>query len=380
MKHLIYKFLSNTITHVELEELRKWLKNKDNKKTFNAHVRDLYAINMLYNNAIDVDKALKNVLMNISKPTKVTPLYKRSIFKYAAAILIFVSAGYFFLIKDNPLIKGPTIVNNNIEIGTDKAILTLDDGSMVALEKGKTYVADNIISNGEEITYNSTTTSKPEVAYNYLTVPRGGQYHIKLSDGTAVWLNSESKLKYPVTFNEGKTRQVELVYGEAYFDVSASTNHKGSKFKVQTGIQEVEVLGTEFNIKAYNDEDAIYTTLVEGKVSVKNTFNVNVLNPNQQSIINIGTGLVQINDIEVKTVIGWVQGQFVFKRKSLKDIMKILSRWYDVDVVFTNKELENVIFTGTLYKKQNIEEILLLIKNTNFINTYRINNKTIVLN
>ena len=173
---------------------------------------------------------------------------------------------------------------------------------------------------------------------------------------------------------------MELVYGEAYFDVSPSTKHNGSKFKVRSRRQEIEVLGTEFNIKAYQDETTTYTTLVEGKIGVKNAINEEVLSPNQQSIINTNTNKIVINSVNVSTEISWIHGKFIFNRKPLKDIMKVLSRWYDMDVVFTQKQTEDQLFTGTLSKEQNIEDILLLIKNTNFINTFEINNKTIILN
>ncbi|MDD7888010.1 FecR family protein [Flavivirga sp. 57AJ16] len=330
-------------------------------------------------------KMLINILEALQEDdVKVIPLYKRNIFKYgvAASLILFIAFNFVFN-KNNKLITNsesqPTIVNNNIKIGTDKATLTLEDGTNVILEKGQNYTANNIESNGEDIIYKSTNAPKSKIAYNYLTIPRGGQYHIVLADGTEVWLNSESKLKYPASFVDGKTRRVELVYGEAYFDVSPSTNHNGSKFKVLSGIQEVEVLGTEFNIKAYKDENLIYTTLVEGKVSVDNTNGTELLKPNEQSVLNKENKDILITEVDVQSEVAWKKGLFSFKNKSLKDIMKVLSRWYDVDVVFVDKTLEDVQFKGVLSKNQNIEEILILIKNTNFINAYEINNNTITI-
>ncbi|QVY65003.1 FecR family protein [Polaribacter sp. Q13] len=298
--------------------------------------------------------------------------------KYAATVLIFISAGYFFLIKDNSAFTDkPIIVNNNIKIGTDKATLTLGDGTDVVLEKGKRYKSKNTESNGEEIFY-KTAPNESEIAYHYLTIPRGGQYHVKLSDGTDVWLNSESKLKYPTNFTRGKTRKVELVYGEAYFDVSPSTNHNGSKFKVLTNIQEIEVLGTQFNVKAYRDEDAIYTTLIEGKVAVVTPEKTQTLLPNQQFNIDKTNNKTSISNINVKSEIAWVKGEFIVKH-NLKDIMQVLSRWYDMDVTFANKELEKVRFVGKIRKNQNIVDILNTIKNFDIINNYQINNKKVIL-
>ena len=329
---------------------------------------------------------LINILEAIQEEdVKIIPLYKRNIFKYgvAASLILFVSFNFIFN-KNNKLINDssstPKTIHNNIAIGTDKAILTLEDGTIIPLEKGKKYVANSVSSNGEEIIYNTTATTNPEIAYNYLTIPRGGQYHVKLSDGTNVWLNSESKLKYPVNFTLGRTREVELVYGEAYFEVSPSTEHSGAKFKIHSGAQEVEVLGTEFNIKAYQDENFIYTTLVEGKVSVDNVnMQTQILKPSEQAVFNSANFDIIISEVDVNSEIAWRKGLFSFKDKSLKDIMKVLSRWYDVEVVFVNKDLEGVHFKGVLSKNQNIEEILKLIKNTNFINTYDIDNKTIII-
>ena len=168
------------------------------------------------------------------------------------------------------MVEATPILNKEdiITTGSDKAVLTLEDGSNIELEKGKAFKTNVVNSNGEKLVYNKTNQTK--ITYNYLTIPRGGQYFVKLSDGTEVWLNSESQLKFPVAFIKGQTREVTLVYGEAYFAVSPSTNHNGATFKVMNQGQEVEVLGTEFNIKAYKDEINIYTTLVEGKVTVSN--------------------------------------------------------------------------------------------------------------
>jgi hypothetical protein len=301
----------------------------------------------------------------------------------AAAILILALASTYFLrdtIFNNPIDnKTPVIVNNKIEKGTDKATLTLEDGSIVILEKGSTYQAKNANSNGEQIIYDTPNNTASEIAYNYLTIPRGGEFFVQLSDGTRVWLNSETQLKYPVAFIEGETRQVELLYGEAYFDVSPSTAHNGATFKVFNKAQEIEVLGTEFNIKAYKDETNIYTTLVEGKVVVSTSQLKQVLKPDQQSNLNLTNNNISIATVNTYSETSWKDGIFSFKGKPLKEIMKVLSRWYDIDVVFVNKSQENIPFKGVLGKDQNIEEILSAIKSASIINTYEINEKTILI-
>jgi hypothetical protein len=308
--------------------------------------------------------------------------YKYKVFKYAAAAVIVFGLGYFF--RDNFFNKTletmPIIVNTNTIVpGTDKATLTLEDGSVIALEKGASFKTQNANSNGEEIVYESGKRNSKKVVYNYLTIPRGGEFFIKLSDGTQVWLNSESQLKYPVSFVEGEPRQVELVYGEAYFDVSPSIENQGSKFKVVNNAQDVEVLGTEFNIKAYKDEVNIYTTLVEGKVIVSALNKTKTLIPNEQLNLNrSNNSIIVLSGVDVFREISWKEGVFSFRDKSLKDIMKVLSRWYDIKVVFNNKDIEKQTFHGSLDKKLSIEKILSIISTTNNIG-YEINDNTVLL-
>ena len=301
----------------------------------------------------------------------------------AATIALLLSVVSFFTndmkgIKKNAIQMAP-LIENTIQTGTDKAVLTLADGSNIELIKGETFTTKNAHSNGEEIVYNSASAKK-EIAYNYLTTPRGGQYFVKLSDGTQVWLNSESKLKYPVTFHNSETREVELVYGEAYFDVSPSTLHDGAKFKVKNQSQEIEVLGTEFNIKAYKDETSFLTTLVEGKVAV-NTLdydNTAYLVPNQQLKLDLINNITVISEVDFYREISWKNGVFSFKNKTLKDIMKVLSRWYEINVVFDIQQVENVVINGTLKKNLSIVEIMETITNASDID-YEINGKTVFL-
>lgn len=331
--------------------------------------------------AINNDVAWETILGK-SKKEKLKagiPFFRESWFKYAAAASIVLLFSVSYLVMNQATQENRAVILEPvIEKGTDKATLTLEDGSTVILEKGATYQAKNANSNGEQIIYQPTTDNRL-LTTNTLTIPRGGQFFVQLSDGTKVWLNSESQLKYPVTFINGKMRQVELVYGEAYFEVSPSTDHKGSTFKVLTQSQEIEVLGTEFNIKAYKDEPNIYTTLVEGKVSLSTASMKQLLAPNQQSNFNMASNRVTIYTVDVYSEISWKNGLFSFKSMPLEDIMKVLSRWYDVEVVFADPNVEKVKFNGVLSKNQHLEEILTTIQNTNFINAYEIKNKKITI-
>lgn len=304
----------------------------------------------------------------------------RSWYKYAAAasLILLVAVSYLFLNK-NPEVKNPVVVNAPIEIGTNKATLTLEDGTKIALVKGTNYKTSDVSSNGEHIVYDSKGHSNEKIGSNFLTIPRGGQFFIQLADGTKVWLNSESQLKYPVAFVDGQVRKVELVYGEAYFEVSPSTAHKGSKFEVYTKKQTVEVIGTQFNIKAYNDEDHIYTTLAEGKVAVTTPDQKQFLIPKEQSDFNPKANSLTTAKVDVYSAIAWKEGFFSFRTMPLKDIMKVLSRWYNVDVTFANKKLENVKFNGVLRKDQDIKEILTTIQTTKSINAYEVKNGKIII-
>ena len=378
IQRLIIKYLSRQATLLERNKLEVWLENYDNYKIFKEYVKINYLID-LNMGMFDADDSKKELLELIDKEKKQYRFRKYSkVIKYAAVFVGIIITTYFF--KDNIFNRlvetNPIIVSKNAnESGTDKAVLTLADGSNIELIKGETYTTKNAHSNGKEIVYNSAS-AKSEITYNYLTTPRGGQYFVKLSDGTQVWLNSESRLKYPITFQDGETRELELVYGEAYFDVSPSTKHNGAKFIVNNYAQEVEVLGTEFNIKAYKDDSSLLTTLVEGKVAVNVLNNTKFLAPNQQLKLDVINNSAVISEIDVYCEISWKNGVFSFKNKALKDIMKVLSRWYEIEVSFKDMSMENVVFNGTLKKNLSIVEIMETIANASGID-YEIDGKTI---
>lgn len=331
-----------------------------------------------------LSKIENKITSSDKKEAKIKYLQFSRIMKYAAmavvllGVVFFYQQGYF---TGNRIKSTPVIVDHNIEIGTDKATLTLGDGTEIVLEENPNYSDENITSNGKEIIYNAVAqkNTKEVISHNYLTIPRGGQYHLTLSDGTEVWLNSESRLKYPSSFIEGETRRVELLYGEAYFAVSPSIKHNNADFKVYNNAQEIQVLGTEFNIKAYRDEPHIYTTLIEGKVAVSFDGKNEVLMPNQQSKLNIETNSISVASVDVYNAIAWKEGIFIFDEKPLKDIMKVLARWYDMEVVFVNKAIEKEEFNGLLRKDQKIEDILSNIKNFGTIKNYRINDKKVII-
>ncbi|MCK0130853.1 DUF4974 domain-containing protein [Flavobacteriaceae bacterium F08102] len=371
---LIVKKLNNTLSADEEIIFSEWYNEAESHKEYFHNVQQNYLNDPLH---VDIENGWKAIEKKITPPKKRSSKYLK--YAVAASILLFISIP-FLLKKDKTEqthTPAVTTINNTIKIGTDKSTLTLEDGTVVNLEKGKEYISNTVQSDGKKLVYTAPSSTKNEITYNYLTIPRGGQYHIVLADGTNVWLNSESQLRYPVSFPENKTRQVELVYGEAYFEVSPSTKHQGTSFKVRTDSQEVEVLGTAFNIAAYKDDEAIYTTLAEGKIAITNGTNHTVLHPNQQAIIRKDTQKLNVVQADVFSATSWRKGIFSFNEIPLENIMKVLARWYDVEVEFTDPALKSERFSGILRKNQHIEDILNSIQ-TIINNAYVIKDNTIL--
>ncbi len=373
---IILKKINHNLTEEERIIFDNWFNESPEHQAYYNKVVDNY---LKGDPVVNVNSGWDSISNKIKPRPK-----KKNYFKYAAVFTaLFAIASFIFLTNTS---QKNIIVDNNIpakndsiSIGSNKAILTLEDGSNVALEKGKIYKSENKSSNGDQLVYTKEKNSKEDIiAYNLITIPRGGQFFLSLSDGTKVWLNSESKLKYPIAFKENTPREVELLYGEAFFDVSASENHSGSHFIVTQNKQKVEVLGTEFNVRAYTNDPLIATTLVEGKIMLNTESKSSVLSPGQQSILNTKTNKVNINHINVYDEVSWKSGYFSFKNKSLEDLTKVLSRWYDIDFVFVNNDVKQITFNGVFKKSQQITEILNAIENTNEV-TYSINQKTITM-
>lgn len=376
---LIEQFLSGKATIKEIKALLNFFQSHQETNTWENQDEDRDVVQeKIYNN---IQKKLAIGSFNRKKSVSI---FNATLLKYAAMILIGGFIAYTVLNRDAPNATNEIqIVENNIQIGTNKATLTLENGSIVLLEKGTLYKNQNVNSNGDQIVYNEEDSqgiaAHNEIQYNYLTIPRGGQFQLKLADGTKVWLNSASQLKYPISFIKGISREVELVYGEAYFEVSPSSLHNGDVFQVVSRGQKVEVVGTQFNVKAYKDEAIIYTTLVEGKVLVLHSDNSQILQPDQQYAYNVLDNTAQISNVNVYNEVSWRDGVFSFENKSLKEIMTVLSRWYDMNVEFKNKDIEDVEFVGVLYKDRSIESILKNIKSVGSIKSYEIRDRNVIL-
>ena len=244
------------------------------------------------------------------------------------------------------------VVSKIIPAGEKKATLTLADGTEVHVEEITAQILQekgmNIEYRNGEIVYHKSEEKTTEVVYNKLEVPRGGECMIKLDDGTKVWVNAETKLKYPVAF-VGDRREVVLE-GEAFFDVAK--NEK--PFIVKTSFGDVRVLGTAFGISAYASEPESYTTLVRGKVSVEREgVKPVVILPGEQ-VVTSKDGKMIKQQVDVEEFVGWKDGIYVFKEKSLGEIMKTLERWYNISVDFQDKSLVDLPFTGNLKRYDDI--------------------------
>lgn len=262
-----------------------------------------------------------------------------------------------------------------IVAGSDKAILTTENGKEIILKKGISVAHANISYDGTQLEYRNDL-NMVEIAYNTLTIPRGGRYQLSLADGTKVWINADTKLKYPVSFISGNPREVELLYGEAYFVVSPSHDHNGDRFKVLTQNQKIEVVGTEFNVNAYGETDYIITTLVEGQIDLKVSDQIVRLSPNERSTVNSITSEITKSPVDVKNDVAWIKGYFSFKDKTLEEIMMVMARWYDVDISVA-PELKNKKFSGLLSRSQNLQDILEGITDTKTINSYEVKGHTV---
>jgi ferric-dicitrate binding protein FerR (iron transport regulator) len=377
------KFLNKEANIDDLRSLELWVNNPDNEFEFNEFIKTNAIANDLLGD-YDVARAKKIFLENVRRErVRNFPFRKVA----AAVVMVGLSLSMYF-VYDN--LNSPTneVVGieksssiKDIVPGNDKAVLTLDDGSNVALENDSELNSDKFTSNGKTLKYknDSALRGAQEIAFHTLTVPRGGQFKVELSDGSIVWLNSETQIVYPAEFVENKPRSIELNYGEIYIDVSSAENHDGLSFIVENRYQTIEVLGTEFNVKAYSDGENIKTTLVEGKVKLKASDKDHILLPNQQFNMDKDKGAYTITTVDVYDEIAWKNGIFSFKDESLEEIIKVLSRWYDFDVEYRGKIDTNEMFVGVMRKNQDLSTILENFKNLGIINSYKIEKNGLIL-
>jgi len=352
MHELFKKYLENRCSPEELKLLLKEFDIEDNEELLrgliiqeleNEQAISSFTTEELENSLAGTFNAIKAKLdsekINVVAP--VVPLMKRNWFRLAAAaVFVLAVIGAYLLVNQHP-VELPVANNqhqtNDILPGGNKAVLTLSNRSDINLEnvsngtivkEGGTKISK---LNDGQLVYNILEEKPTQVLYNTVTTPRGGQYQLLLSDGSKVWLNSASSIRFPVSF-AGDTRRVE-VSGEAYFEVAKDPSRP---FKVDVaGKNEIEVLGTHFNINSYVDEGTIKTTLLEGSVKVTSlkTGESKLITPGQQAQLNT-YGQITINKADPDKVMAWKNGYFNVDGADTKTVMQLLSRWYDVDVVY----------------------------------------------
>jgi len=387
LDELMGLFAEGKISRLELEQLFDYLRSEHDDDKINFSIDQeigkmkkcasltVQEKDCIYQNITLNDKFGQELDFNRSGKHVIRAWYQVGV---AASLLALLSIGLYFYtnrtIDQQVALSKSEITKERVIIkpGGDKAVLTLSDGSRIILEDAKKGLLANqagvsIQKTADgEILYsfakNEISVSKklPEVViYNKIETPFGGKYQINLPDGSKVWLNSASSLRFPALFS-GNTREVEL-YGEAFFDVAKNPN---KPFKVITKDQIVEVLGTQFNINSYSDEETFKTTLIEGSVKIIYKDKVVLLSPGQQFQPSMKSS--KVIDADTEEVTAWKNGYFLFKDEDIRSIMRKISRWYDVEVNYADN-IPDVGFGGNISRSKDINEVLNVLQLTNAV-------------
>tara|TARA_R110002049_G_scaffold993_2_gene7072 strand:+ start:1685 stop:2920 length:1236 start_codon:yes stop_codon:yes gene_type:complete len=360
---LIIKSVLGTLSNQEHIDFEKWLSIPGNKEFYHRILKEEnfeHKISLFEN--LDKDTAYSKIIKRIEdkqQTIKQKPLVAlRPIYKYAAAAILLISAGYYSISYFSS--KPSTEINNSIvldlEPGYDKATLVLEDGTEVDLEKNEFVKAQTLaevknqdnalvyLPNGKS----NPTRSPKKIGENTLFVPRGGIYKLILPDGSKVWLNSSSSLKYPTSF-EGNKRIVELS-GEAYFEVKKDAS---KSFIVKTKMRDISVLGTSFNVSAYNDDAFFAATLAEGKIKLVGDQQKEVyLKPGEQAVVGKkDLSTVQVKNVNPQVYSAWKDGTFFFENMNLDNILRKVGRWYNFKTDFSDVQLSEITFTGLASKE-----------------------------
>ncbi len=353
----ILKYLTNEASADDLDFLSDWVLAKKNELLFEAYVK-VYFETMLAMNEPDTDKIKKNLLREIKRDKRKTfGFTPQKIIKYAAVGLLFLTLGYLYQIdffnKKNSDVLIPS---------EEQVTLTMSNGAVESLnpnEKGEVKDAfGNVVGNQNngKLIYTGDSSSK-DVVYNTLNVPYGKRFDVVLSDGTHVFLNSGTSLRYPVTFKKNMDRTVFLK-GEAYFDVTKDDSHP---FIVNADEMEVKVLGTKFNVSHYPEDSNINAVLVEGSVELQNKGNqsgeVVLLKPGFKAELDKNNTQISLEKVNTRVYTAWVQGKLIFRNSSFRQIRQTLERKYNISIRNTNKDLDEQLFDAT-FDIESIDEIL----------------------
>ncbi|PBJ14372.1 FecR family protein [Flavobacterium sp. ACN6] len=369
---LLKKHQEGTLSMEESDKLDAWYLHKasnSNLQLSEYELEDSY--NYLKSN------------LPLQQDKKVISLWPR--IAVAASLAVLLGSGIFYFIKPKEQITTVAAKPQEIAPGGTRGILTLSNGKQIVLSaiSGK----DTIAKEGDEeevtikmgangvITYvinpNAAGSKDDGDSFNTLSTPTGGQYNIILADGTKVYLNTVSSIKYPTQFN-GDQRVVELE-GEAYFEVA---KNKNKPFIVKSGDQSIEVLGTHFNVHAYNNESVLKTTLLEGSVAVSYKNQKSILKPGQQSSVSDNFSKIKIKEVDTEAAVAWKNGRFKFDNADLKSVMKQLERWYGIKVEYRG-DVSDVRFNGGTFMNKNLSEVLKVLELSNI--KFKVEGKTIIV-
>ena len=361
IKELIAKYVTHRASPEEKLHVENWYAQVQNENRILTEEERQQLKDTIFNATIQKIEMLEFV------PPNVTPLFSITPYLRWAAVILGISLiGYFSLKPKNKVsvANNETIfVKNYVSPGSNKAILILADGRNLILdnaENGRLASQGDaeIVKNNGRLVYNNKGMPGDEVLYNTVATPRGGQYQLQLPDGSKVWLNAASSLKFPTAFH-GKERNVELT-GEAYFEISKNAS---MPFHVKSAGQTIEVLGTHFDINAYNDETAVKTTLLEGSVKVIKGTKTTTLKPGQQSsLLQNGSGTIEVSDdADVDEVTAWKNGMFQFNDADIRAVMRQISRWYDVDIEF-QEPISSDHYKGKVPRNASITKVLKILE------------------
>ena len=359
---LILKYLQGKLAEEEKRQLDEWLKDDRNKKLFSRLVnKQRILVKMERLDEYDWEKSWKVMEKKLHERKKFSWKY----WGMVASLLGIVLLGTWVFMEKNEK-KSPVVVMRGVEPGGVFAELVLPDGKIVELNKDSNNLflgeSGKVLRNENGVLFlTQDSVQLQKVGYSEIRTPRGGEYQVVLPDNSIVWLNADSKLRFPLTFSE-KERRV-FASGELYFQVAKDSL---SPFRIEVeGLYEVEVLGTEFNVRAYSDLPSA-TTLVDGRVLIRDKGTKVVLKPGEQAVKG-KHGEVVVREVDVAPYIAWKQGYFLFEDERLEDILNELARWYDVNVFFENSSVREERFSVDMPRHESFEEVLRLIEQTRSI-------------
>lgn len=358
-QQLLDKYAKGTCTPEEKALVERWYEHQASGQKLPGEIADHLASKLEMWDAIREMSGLPETKKRTNLPQRILA---------AASIIFILSAGVLFYKHRNldqlVITEKKEVKQSDIDPAENKAVLTLADGSKILLDDSERGLVANEsgikikkLSDGT-ITYEapaSQNSNNNHVTYNKIETPKGGKYRIILPDGSKVWLNAASALKFPTAFN-GKERNVELE-GEAYFEVS---KNKLLPFRVHTKDMNVFVTGTQFNVMAYNDEQFSATTLIEGSVDVKNSSEQLSLVPGEQAVHKAGTSLRK-KEVDVEQFIAWKNGLFQFNNSDIQSVMRQIGRWYDVSVEYRGK-IPQTNFGGFISRDSKLSQVIKMLE------------------